>query len=269
MKFIPRKADDSVNVSKTHPLIELSWMLAGLVFLCGVVFALLGLITDMVVARTPVKVEKMLQTIALDRFPGEENQDLTKLLDQLLNQLPPESPLKQYDFKLYVSEEDEINAIALPGGNIVVFKGLLKQIDSENELSMILGHELGHFLHRDHLRGLGRGLGVMVGVTLLFGVDSTASDIVANSMLSFQAQYSQEQEEAADLHGLTLLVQQYGHAGGSTDFFTRLSKDEPGRLPYLLASHPHPLDRVEKLNTVIQENGYPTKATIPFHYQQR
>ena len=46
-----------------------------------------------------------------------------------------------------------MNAVALPGGNIVVFAGLLKEIKSENELAMILGHELGHFAHRDHLRG--------------------------------------------------------------------------------------------------------------------
>ena len=36
--------------------------------------------------------------------------------------------------------------------------GLLENVESENELAFVLGHELGHFRNRDHLRGLGRGI---------------------------------------------------------------------------------------------------------------
>ncbi|MEP0779976.1 M48 family metalloprotease [Microcoleus sp. ZQ-A2] len=45
--------------------------------------------------------------------------------------------------------------LALPGDAIVIYADLVQQAKSQNELMMVLGHELGHFAHRDHWRGLG------------------------------------------------------------------------------------------------------------------
>ncbi|HBH27454.1 MAG TPA: peptidase M48, partial [Desulfofustis sp.] len=181
----------------------------------------------------------------------------------LLAQVPRDSPLHDYEINVYLMENEEINAVALPGGNIVVFTGLVAQVESENELAMVLAHEMGHFSHRDHLRGLGRGLGLAVIVSLLFGPDSSASDLVSGSLLSFQAHYSQDQEADADRYGLDLLVRSYGHAGGSIDFFERLAAQHPDRLPYLFASHPHPDARIAALKERIDSYGYPSQETIP------
>lgn len=261
--FIARSTDDTVNVSRTHPLAELFWMLGGLVVLCGIIFIALGIITDLVVARVPVKVERALRGIALDQYGGERHPALNEIAGNLLAQVPRDSPLHDYEINVYLMENEEINAVALPGGNIVVFTGLVAQVESENELAMVLAHEMGHFSHRDHLRGLGRGLGLAVIVSLLFGPDSSASDLVSGSLLSFQAHYSQDQEAAADRYGLDLLVRSYGHAGGSIDFFERLAAQHPDRLPYLFASHPHPDARIAALKERIDSYGYPSQETIP------
>ena len=261
--FIARSTDDTVNVSRTHPLAELFWMLGGLVVLCGIIFIALGIITDLVVARVPVKVERALRGIALDQYGGERHPALNEIAGNLLAQVPRDSPLHDYEINVYLMENEEINAVALPGGNIVVFTGLVAQVESENELAMVLAHEMGHFSHRDHLRGLGRGLGLAVIVSLLFGPDSTASDLVSGSLLSFQAHYSQDQEADADRYGLDLLVRSYGHAGGSIDFFERLAAQHPDRLPYLFASHPHPYARIAALKERIDSYGYPSQETIP------
>jgi predicted Zn-dependent protease len=261
--FIARSTDDTVNVSRTHPLAELFWMLGGLVVLCGIIFIALGIITDLVVARVPVKVERALRGIALDQYGGERHPALNEIAGNLLAQVPRDSPLHDYEINVYLMENEEINAVALPGGNIVVFTGLVAQVESENELAMVLAHEMGHFSHRDHLRGLGRGLGLAVIVSLLFGPDSSASDLVSGSLLSFQAHYSQDQEADADRYGLDLLVRSYGHAGGSIDFFERLAAQHPDRLPYLFASHPHPDARIAALKERIDSYGYPSQETIP------
>ena len=50
----------------------------------------------------------------------------------------------------------------------VIYQGLLAQAESENELMMVLGHELGHFANRDHLRGLGRALLVQIAIAAFF-----------------------------------------------------------------------------------------------------
>lgn len=261
MKFTAKPLEDNVNVSKTHPLVELFWLLGGLIFLAGVVFFALGLTADWAASKAPVKVENWLGELALNEFPGEESPALTARLNNLLDHLPDNSPLHQYDFHIFLSEIDEVNALALPGGNIVVFSGLIEQVKSENELAMVLAHELGHFAHRDHLSGLGRGLGVAVAASLLFGENNAAGNLISKAFLTFQVKYSQNQETAADRFGIDLLAKRYGHAGGATSFFARLAQDAGSKIPYILASHPHPLDRIDAMNNRIRKQGYAVMDT--------
>ncbi len=263
MKFTPKKLEENVNVSKTHPLAELFWLVGGLVLIAAILFLSLGLLTDWAVSKTPVRVESWLGQQALERFPAAESAPLKARLQSLLDQLPADSPLQQYQFRIFLTESDEVNAVALPGGNILVFSGLLEQVESENELAMILAHELGHFAHRDHLRGLGRGLGLAVISALLLGEDNAVSGLLSNSLLNFQVRYSQGQESAADEFGLKLLTVRYGHAGGATDFFARLAKTAGSNLPYLLASHPHPQDRIDRLQLLIRQKGYKLDEVEP------
>ena len=263
MKFIPKQLNENVNVSKRHPLVELLWLLAGLLLLVGIGFVLLGAGADWAAAQTPIRLENWLGKQALKQFPVQENLPLQQRLQSLLESLPADLPLQQYRFRVFLAETDEVNAVALPGGNIVVFSGLLKQVESENELAMILAHELGHFAQRDHLRGLGRGLGLAVAAALFFGENNAASNLLSNVLLTFQVRYSQAQEAAADRFGLELLVKRYGHAGGSSDFFVRMASEAGSRIPYLLASHPHPQARIDKLAALITENNYPLAETLP------
>jgi predicted Zn-dependent protease len=263
VKFTPRLPPENVNISTTHPLVDLLWLTGGIFLLIGALFLFLGITTDLAVARAPVRVETWLGRLTLTQFTTTENAALTGRLRLLLQQLPKDSPLHQYDFHVFVADTDDVNAIALPGGNIVFFSGLLHQLESENELAMIMAHELGHFAHRDHLRGLGRGLGMAVAAGMLFGGDSHASQLVSKTILTFNAQYSQAQESAADHFALELLAKRYGHAGGATSFFTRLAKDSSHAFPYLLASHPHPQSRTQALNAWIAEDGLAVRAVEP------
>ena len=263
MQFTPKQLNDNVNVSKSHPLTELLWLVGGLILLVGLTFFILGVTADWAVSKTPIKVETWIGELALNEFPAEENPALGQRLQSLLDSLPEDSLLHNYQFRIFLSDTEDVNAIALPGGNIVVYAGLLNEVKSENELAMVLAHELGHFAHRDHLRGLGRGLGVAVAATLLFGEESAASSLVSKALLTFQTKYSQDQESAADQFGLDLLARRYGHAGGATDFFSRLTEDAGSKLPYLLASHPHPQVRIDALNKLIKGRHYLIAKTQP------
>ncbi len=264
MGYTPKQLEGNVNVSETHPLVELSWLIGGLVVLVGLIFLFLGVSADWAISKTPISVENWIGQLALDEIPATESKPLEKRLQALLACLPKDSPLHQYHFHVFLDDSDTVNAVALPGGNIVVYKGLLDQVKSENELAMVLAHELGHFAHRDHLRSLGRGLGITLATTLIFGQDSAASNLAAKTLLTFQTNYSRQQESAADQFGVDLLARRYGHAGGATDFFARIEKEAGGKLPYLLASHPHPQDRIDALNRRIEEKHYRIAATQPF-----
>jgi len=263
VKFTPKHIEGNVNVSKTHPLVELGWLLGGLLLVGLVFYLLLGVLTELAVARIPISAEIWLGEQFVDSMEALENEPLQRRLQTLLDQLPAESPLHRYPFSVQLVDTEEINALALPGGHIVVFAGLLQQAASENELAMVLAHELGHFAHRDHLRRLGRGLGLTVATLLFFGEESAASELVRDLFLVSESHYSREQESAADRFGLDLLVARYGHAGGVTDFFDRVGKVSGTRVPDLLASHPQPGARARALQELIAASGYRVGPTFP------
>ena len=263
MKFTPKHIDENVNVSKTHPLAELAWLVGGMLLLALVFYLVLGVTADLAVAKIPIKAEVWLGEYFVDSFEANEDEALRRRLQTLLDNLPAGSSLHKYNFTVQLVKNEEVNALALPGGHIVVFSGLVEQADSENELAMVLAHELGHFAHRDHLKRLGRGLGLTVAAMLVFGEDSAISRLVSNLFLVTESSYSRQQESDADHFGLELLVNSYGHAGGATDFFTRVGKKAGSRSPYWLASHPHPDDRIEELQSLISENGYRVEMITP------
>ena len=111
-----------------------------------------------------------------------------------------------------------------PEGRLLFYSGLLNQIESENELAMILAHELGHFAKKHHIRGLGRGLVFLMISSVVFGQESAVTAYIGNLFGVLNAHYSREQESEADHFGLNLLVKAYGHAGGANDFFYKNEK---------------------------------------------
>ncbi len=256
MKYTPKELSENVNVSGGHPLVELAWLAGGLAAIIAVIWLGLFLVAELVIPRVPIDVEIWAGNRLLSQQAHRDNPSITRVLRHLLAALPGDSPLRRYNFSVTVAENDTVNALALPGGRIVVFSGLLKQVRSENEMAMVLGHELGHFAHRDHLRGLGRGLGVALAVAMIFGRDSAAASCATNLVHGLEMRYSQRQERNADVFGLDLLVAGYGHAGGATGIFSRLAGESGGKAAYVLASHPHPEDRISALKKMIAEKGY-------------
>jgi len=262
MKFRPKQANGDVNVPKTHPLVEMAWLAGGLALIIASIYLFLTFLTGWIVAVLPVEAEVWIGKKILQNDPGMPCEPLQKRLNDLVDYLPQDSPLRKYQFSVRVVDSNLVNAVALPGGTIVVFSKLLKEINSENELSMILAHELGHYAHRDHLKRLGKGL--IFGAASWFIFRDSSQPLLMPFVVVMDARYSQAQEEKADLWGLELLNKRYGHVGGAVDFFQRLlEKKDVGKLTHFLASHPHPKKRIEKLVSTARNKGYPIGKTEP------
>ena len=212
----------------------------------------------------PPSVEQQLGNLIIPVYsqqskPGKTQDQLNALLDKLETNLPSSNPKRNYQI-IYINEST-VNAAAIPGDRILVYQGLLDKAESENELMMILGHEIGHFTNRDHLRGLGNALLLQIAFSSLFGDLGSIAAIGTTSIEAIsRAQFSQQQETQADEVGLKLLYQHYGHAAGATDFFDRIKS-----LPNisLLASHPAPTSRIEHLQKIIRDRQYPTNQKTP------
>lgn len=220
-------------------------------------------LSEAIVSRMPVAVEQQLGTAIVPIYektakPGRVQTQLNQLLDRLEAQLPSASVLR--DYQILYFDDPMVNAAAIPGDRILVYRGLLKQVESENELMMVLGHELGHFRNRDHLRGLGNALLYQIAFSSLFGDMGSILGMGASVVEGVgRAQFSQQQETQADEVAITLLNQHYGHVAGATEFFDRMSKTNRPDLPWL-ASHPAPGQRVEQLKKLIRDRQYSVKA---------
>ena len=235
-------------------------------FVVGIVW-LLNVLLNGIIGLIPPGAERQLGAIIVPVYeqqakPSPTQNTLNQLLDRLEKKLPAQQQ-QERDYRVLYLPDATVNAMALPGDVVVIYRGLLKEVKSENELMMVLGHELGHFAHRDHLRGLGRGLILRIVLAYFMGdVGGLQSAAVSGLQVISQSQFSQSQEREADEFGLTLLYDTYGHVAGATDFFARLSEKSGGNLAFL-STHPVPEKRVRELERLIKERGYEVGERLP------
>ncbi len=266
MSFESSLPDDRVNVSSTHPLREAALLVGALVGAVTLVVLVVGAIVDRVVPQLPPTLEvRLFPTPGLSvpdemREPLRREAELQPLLDRLARHWP-ESP---YAFHAVVWEKPQHNAFALPGGWIAVTTGLLEDTGSENELAFVLGHELGHFRNRDHLRGLGRGLVLRLMVVAL-GAGGSAVQLAEFAGELTQRGFGREQERAADRFALEILAAEYGHVRGAGDFLRRTPETEGRfnpRLDGYLSTHPLDAERLAALEALAAERGWPEQGEL-------
>ncbi len=158
--YEPRPNPANVNVGESRPLKDFLVLSAGLAACVVLIYWLLGLAVEVGVPYISPQLEVRLGRAFNAAYLAQEDhaasRRLKPVLDELIKGLPASA--RRLDYRLVVSNESTVNAVALPGGTILVYRGLLDKLNSEAELSFVLAHELGHFYHRDHLKGLGRSL---------------------------------------------------------------------------------------------------------------
>lgn len=265
MKYTARRSGTNVNVSPSHPLKEFALLAGALLAIVVGLYLALGLAVDLMVSRLSMGLENKLAGTLMGRFTEMEpatgaTQTLQILVDRLRENCAP----LPYAITVHVVQSDAVNAAALPGGHLVVFAGLLANMTSENELAFVLAHEMGHFAHRDHLRGLGRALILMTASTLLLGADNSITGMIGQGLTLTELSFSRKQETRADEYALNTLFCHYGHVADTTAFFGSIAEDgDPGRFGHYFSSHPENRRRIDHLNDLAREHGYPTGMPLP------
>lgn len=265
MEYDDRLPVDGINASDEHPLREFALLVGGLVAGAVACVAIGAFAIDRLVPLVPPVWEARWFGGWLGP-DGSESDPRTAALQALLDRLARHWSDRPYPFRIDVLAEAESNALALPGGGILVTTGLLEQVASENELAHVLGHELGHYHGRDHLRGLGRGLASELVLTALGGGGELAASMASFASQLAQRGFDRGQESRADAFGLALVYAEYGHVAGAGDFFARLAgadaADATGRLAGYLATHPLHADRVERLRAEAAAQGWATEGAL-------
>jgi predicted Zn-dependent protease len=205
--------------------------------------------------RLPLEWEQPLGDSALAQLRGQ-HQFVTdrQLLDPLHRLAAPlfAVPTNASDrFTLFVTESKEVNAFALPGGSIVLHRGLLERARSAEEIQGVLAHEMAHVRKRHGVLQLAKNLGMSLALQQLQGGGSRVLDaLIRDSGQLLSLKFSRDHERAADDLGWELLQQARINPQGMMNFFAGLqAAAATGTAPVipLLSTHPAPQERIDRL----------------------
>lgn len=160
-----------------------------------------------------------------------------------------------YTFK--VLDSKEVNAFAVPGGFIYIFKGLVDKMPSDEELAGVIAHELGHVVKRHSIKQMEKSLGLTIGSALLLGDKGFVMQrVVADALM---AGFSRDDEREADHLGFM-----YTLKAGYNPYSTLLGMEKLSETdqPYhsdLFSSHPESRQRINAIHSELTKNKvYPT-----------
>ncbi len=153
-----------------------------------------------------------------------------------------------YEFR--VINADLVNAFAAPYGHIYVTRGLLEFADSEDEVWAVVGHEIGHVVHRDAMKSLKESLLWQLGLMLLARNSKSIGKVGQLGFFFVSMRHSRRDELEADDMGVDLAFAAGYAPEASVVFFDRLrreiEKERPSKWEVYFQTHPDTAQRIER-----------------------
>lgn len=153
------------------------------------------------------------------------------------------------DWTFLLVEDPRHDAVALPGGTVVLWSGLMREMHSDAELAGVLAHQMAHVIHRHTLQQTLRQLGLRTTLGLVVFGDGTLGEVDARtSALLTQTKYTRPQEAQAR-QSAERLVQRAGWEPSGYDALVQRLDRLASSLPAILETHPRPDGRQRALET--------------------
>jgi predicted Zn-dependent protease len=166
----------------------------------------------------------------------------------------PDAPSWPWEVNTLATKE--MNAYCMPGGKIMVYSGLVEQLNlTDAEMAAVIGHEMAHALREHSRERVSRAMTqqiALAGVAVLTGAGSGALDM-ANTVASvtFQLPHSREQESEADTIGLELMARAGYDPNAAVSVWKKMLAAEQGGPPQFLSTHPSPKTRIQDLQALV------------------
>ncbi len=224
----------------------------------GVMFLAIPFLSGFVSRFVPASVEATIGSQMIEELGKEttfcQEADGLAALDDIVELLSAQTD-GTYEFRVYVADQALLNAFAAPGGHIVLYRNLIDEAESPDEVAGVLAHEMAHITNGHPARGMVESMGY--GVFRLFTIDeSTGAELVKSTITNH---YSREDELEADRGGVDLLNAAGLDSHGLLRFFDRLSErgqEIPGALEFL-STHPSGATRKNALGNYVNDGELP------------
>lgn len=149
-----------------------------------------------------------------------------------------------------------VNAMAMPGGMIMITRGLYDILDNEAQLGGVLGHEIAHVVKKHHITVMQKQRLVSAGANLAAsraGGNQLRGLVLDKVKELFLSGLDKESEYEADAAGVILAARAGYSAYGLAEVLHKLntrSSSDPS-LELLFATHPAPSDRLGRLGDLL------------------
>ena len=179
--------------------------------------------------------------------------DVTRRLSRVAN-----GP--KYPYSVAIANTHQINAVALPGGPIWIYRGVLEQATNESQVASVLAHEIAHIARRHAATQLTtvamtkwslNFLGSLLGNAGGAGGAQIAAEFLASGAV---LKYSREDEREADRVGMALMSRAGWDGHGMVEMFEILKKAsgrDPSMVEAFFSTHPSPQERIKDLSAVV------------------
>ncbi|HEX6977761.1 MAG TPA: M48 family metallopeptidase [Alphaproteobacteria bacterium] len=167
------------------------------------------------------------------------------------------------DWEFIVIDESKVNAFALPGGYIAVYKPMLSVAQSDAALATVIAHEIGHVIAHHGAERISRSqlmeAGTEAASLLLGGVlpadqQTVAALLGAGVTFGVEMPFSRDQEYEADRIGLMLMARAGYDPREAVEFWKRMMARGGGNAPpELLSDHPSDENRIQRLNELMPQ----------------
>lgn len=227
-----------------------------LFFIVIILIAFVYLILDKVVPPVALKLISVKQEISLGNefystFTADDEIDSTATF--ILQKFTDDLKLSnQYPIRVTVVKDSVVNAFALPGGHLVVYSGIIKQIEKPEELVALLSHEASHVNKRHSLKSiLSRIASSLIFSLFTKDINGLSKGLINNVNTLRVLSYSRKLETEADNEGMKLMVNNKVNPAGMKflmEDLKKLNKEIPSGISFL-STHPLTNERIKNADS--------------------
>ena len=183
-------------------------------------------------------------------------QKLAAATEKYLRENGRSSEIQNFSWEFSLVQNSEVNAFCMPGGKIVVYEGLMSLISSDDELAVVVGHEVAHAVAKHSNERMSQQVLAQVGQQVLsysLANKSAAIQTLAGSVYGLGAQYgvmlpySRKHETEADYMGAVLMTLAGYDADKAITFWQKMSSSPSSKAPAFMSTHPSDAKRIADL----------------------
>ena len=175
---------------------------------------------------------------------------------------------REWKWEVSLIGSDQVNAFCMPGGKIAFYTGILQKLQlNDDEVAMIMGHEIAHAL-REHARErMGKTAATRGGIEIvaaLFGLGNAARMAADMGGQLLTLKFGREDESEADLVGMELAARGGYDPRAGVSLWNKMAEASKGAPPQFLSTHPSGPTRIQDIQASLPKvEGLYAKAPKP------